>query len=146
MFTPHEEQRAWERFEMEYQATKDPRQAFHAAVVDLASRETPATQQARASSSDKPRLLFKHIKPMIEAICKDLGADITVVCSFVRAQDQNTDARGVIVGILSNAGFSPREIADGLGMSASAVGNLKMMRKSRRHWEPKILRFTPLLR
>jgi hypothetical protein len=145
MFTPHEEQRAWERFEMEYLATKNARQAFHAAVVDLASRETPATQAARASSSEKPRLLLAHVKPMIEAICKDLGADIAVVCSFVRAQDQDTDARGVIVGILTNAGFSPREIAEGIGMSASAVGNLKMMRRSRKHWEPKILKFTALL-
>lgn len=150
--TPHEEQRAFGVFETALEAyrrqhttfnARDAMQvALRAAFVDYESRMMPAERVARV---ENPRQLLKQNRKLIEAVCTDTGTRVFSVCSFDRAAGDEVDARGIIVGILTDAGLSPREIADGIGMSASTVANLKTLRRERPEWEPKIIQFARLL-
>lgn len=149
--TPHEEQRAFSVFETaleEYRRqhttfnARDAMQvALRAAFVDYESRMMPAERVARV---EKPRELLKQNRKLIDAVCADTGTRVFSVCSFDRAAGAEVDARGILVGILTDAGLLPREIAEGLGMSASTVANLKTLRRDRAEWEPKILQFASL--
>lgn len=149
--TDHEDQRAFGVFETAleayrrqhatFNAREAMRTALRAAFVDYESRMMPAERVARV---EKPRQLLKRNRALIDAVCADTGTRVFAVCSFDRAAGAEVDARGIIVGILTDAGLLPREIAEGLGMSASTVANLKTLRRDRPEWETKIVQFTPL--
>lgn len=150
--TPHEEQRAFSVFESALEAyraqhttfrARDAMQvALRAAFVDYESRMMPAERVARV---EKPRQLLKQNRRLIETVCADTGTRVFAVCSFDRAHGAEVDARGIIVGVLTDAGLTPREIADGIGMSASTVANLKTLRRDRPEWEIKIVKCASLL-
>ena len=153
--TEHEESRALDVFEEALEAYRRQRcncsgreavrAALHAAFIDYEARTKPAE---RVSRDTRPRPLLVRYRQPIGDICAGHRVDVTVVCSFDRVSPGSSAmvARGVIVGILSDAGMSPRDIAEGLGMSASTVANIKALRRDRPAWETSIAAFAPLFR
>lgn len=152
--TQHEEDRALDVFSTALESYRRERQtvvgreavrvALRAAFVDYEARAVPRERVAR---NEKPRPLLEQSKALVLAVCTSERAQVAVVCSFDRVSPGSgaVNARGILVGILSDAGLSPRDIAEGLGMSASTVGNLKTLRGERPAWEAKIARFRSLL-
>lgn len=152
--TEHEEARALDVFESALQAYQSQRTtcngrealrvALRAAFVDYEARTKPAE---RVSRDNRPRPLLVRYRQPIGDICVANRAEVMAVCSFDRVSPGSSamTARGILVGILSDAGLSPRDIAEGLGMSASTVANIKALRRSK-SWEDKIAAFAPLFR
>lgn len=140
-----EEDRAWAVFETELRATRDPRAALRAALVDFESRLLPKERQ-RVAEAPIARPLLERYRALVEAVCEEVGAKVDVVCSFDRAGSAEVVARGVLVGVFTDAGARTRRISDGIGMSNSVVNNLKLLRRRRPDWEPLIARFAPMVR
>lgn len=137
--------RAFEVFARELKDTRDPKQALRAAIVDFESRLLPQERQ-RAATEAITRPLFQRHRALIEAVCLATRANLGLVCSYGRSGSAEVDARGVLVGILSDSGLSARQIAEGIGMSNSVVNNCRSMRTSRPDWEPLIATYASLLR
>jgi hypothetical protein len=132
--TDHEETRALEVFTRELTSTRDLRRALRAALIDLEARKFPAQRQ-RSGSQATPRPLLQGYRVAIDAVCSTLHANVSIVCSYDRADGEEADARGVIVGLLGDLGFSTRQISEGVGISNSAANNLRAQRPSRQDWE-----------
>ena len=153
MPTQHEEDRAWTAFQTELESTRDPRSALRAALVDLESRRIPDARhdgQARVAALAKASALLGRSHAMVDAVCADCGAKVATVCSlraagFGPGSHAIVEARGIIVWILVDAGYSSRQIMDGIGMSASSVAHLAKQRDRHPEWAAKAQRFAPML-
>jgi hypothetical protein len=140
-----EENRAWEVFERELGVTRNPKSALRAALIDLESRRLPP-ERVRVACEERTRPLCEEQRRLVLAVCSALNVVPDRVCSYQRALGPaEVDARGVVVGILTDAGLSSRDISEGMGMSNSVVTNCRSMRVGHPAWEPLIVQFRSLM-
>ena len=144
MLNETEEKRAQEVFACEARKTNDWKHALHAALIDLDGRRV---FDGRKEAAALPRPLLDKYRVVFTAVCERVGASTAITFSLDRAGPSRPEvtARGVVVGLLTDAGYTAREIADGTGIGRSVVANCKEFRCNRPQWVELISEFSSQL-
>ena len=143
--TELEEARAWDVFEAELDATRNPRKALRAALCDVLGRIEPKGKEvatARCGKTVRVRPLVDAHRKLVLDLCRRCGADPDVACGPGWATKGNAFARGVLVGVFTDLGYLAREISEGAGIGMSVVQNCRAFRKTRPGWEAVIKEIT----
>jgi hypothetical protein len=155
--TRAQEERAWEAFEAELAATRDPKAALRAALIDFIVSEqayAPAFPGGGGTASSLPRglnlpevapdaLLRRH-QGLLRSICDRAGANFRLTASHCRASGREIACRAVLIKLLSATGLNSRELAVGTGWTQASICHLLYVFDQRPVWLSLYAEFKPL--